>query len=43
MSLIDISEGTVDLAVEVMLAAEPIVQLIEIFSCYLSEGQILDH
>ena len=43
MSLIDIPEGTVDLAVEVMLAAGPIVRLIEVPSCYLSGGQILDH
>jgi hypothetical protein len=43
MCLIDFPEGTVDLAVERMLAAGTMVHLIEVISCYLSEGETLDH
>ena len=43
MSLIDFPEGTVDLVEERMLVVGTMVHLIEVISCYLSEGQILDH
>ena len=43
MSLIDVSEGSVENVVEALFRTGPVVDLIEDLSSYLSEGEILGH